>query len=154
MNYQKLLPQMIGLTLVALLLVACAAPIPITPTNAEQVVEVARLGRGSITQIDYAPDGMTLAVAGSLGVWLYDVHSLEPIRLLESGGVWDVAFSTDGQTLAETDRLWDVATGELKATLKGHTEEVWSVAFSPDGQTLASGSKDTTVRLWAVEARE
>jgi AAA-like domain/WD domain, G-beta repeat len=34
--------------------------------------------------------------------------------------------------------------------LRGHEDWVWSVAFSADGQSLASGSKDKTVRLWAL----
>ena len=66
-----------------------------------------------------------------------------------------VAFSPDGNTLAsgsydETIKLWDVATGTLKATLEGHTSWVYRVAFSPDGNTLASGSYDETIKLWDV----
>lgn len=34
----------------------------------------------------------------------------------------------------------------------GHTDDVTSVAWSPDGNLLVSGSNDTTVRLWKVEA--
>ena len=45
-------------------------------------------------------------------------------------------------------RLWDVGTGQLKATLEGHTSYIFSVVFSPDGTTLASGSYDGTIWLW------
>ena len=66
-----------------------------------------------------------------------------------------VTYSPDGKTLAtgSTDkmiRLWDVATGLLKAELPGHEDFVWSVQFSPDGRTLASGGWDRSVKLWDV----
>src|SRR5262249_12896749 len=49
--------------------------------------------------------------------------------------------------------LWDVASGKLLDTLKGHSSAVHAVVFSPDGRTLVSGSTDQTVRLWNVETR-
>ena len=47
-----------------------------------------------------------------------------------------------------TIRLWDIAFGEHKQTLTGHTDYIFSIAFSPNGNTIASGSLDNTVRLW------
>ena len=115
----------------------------------------ARLGKGHINEIAYSPDGTRLAVASSIGIWIYDAGTGEEIDLLtgHTSSVRSVAFSPDGTTLAsgsddETIRLWEANTGRHIRTLTGHTGYVFSVAFSPDGTTLASGSGDYTIRLW------
>ena len=78
--------------------------------------------------------------------------------------VFAVAFSPDGKLLAVAclDKciyLYDTATGEQRAVLRGHTERVWSIAFSPDGKTLVSGSGEWSkptvpgeIKVWDVAA--
>ena len=130
---------------------------------------LARLGKGSSGGGDpavvWSPDGTSLAVASSIGIWLYDADTGAEVALLtgHTSDVRSVAFSPDGKTLASgsarfdnTVRLWDVQTGEEGITLTGHTYSVSSVAFSPDGITLASGSEwsENTIRLWDVQTGE
>lgn len=86
----------------------------ISPENASRVTQLARWGKGTVTQVAYSPDGRLLAVASSLGVYLYDAETLEEVRFIECDAwVYSVAFSPDGATLASgsgdgTVRLWGV----------------------------------------------
>ena len=47
------------------------------------------------------PDGTKMAVAGSIGIWLYDAQTGEELELLigHTVWVWSVAFSPDGNTI-------------------------------------------------------
>ena len=92
----------------------------------------ARFGKGTVEQIAYSPDGKLLAVAGGLGVWLYDAGNLNEAWLLEgpTSGVTSVVFSPDGKLLASSGgdlRLWDVKKPKQVAMLEGHTGLVSSV---------------------------
>jgi WD40 repeat protein len=65
------------------------------------------------------------------------------------------AFSADGTRLAigGDDQLigvWDVDTGELRDTLRGHAAPVRGLVFSADNRTLYSASRDNSVIAWDV----
>ena len=107
--------------------------------------------------IAYSPDGELLAVASSIGIWIYDSDTGATLDLLTaSTSVSTVVFSPDGNTIASGSwddgivQLWDVGTGQLMATLTGQTYGTYRVAFSPDGAMLASGGADGTVLLWRM----
>ena len=125
---------------------------------------IARFGKGYINDVKYSPDGTRLAVATSIGVWLYDTSTDTELNLLSEGQdyVQAIAFSPDGSTLASGGylpnpviRLWDADTGKLRSTLEGY-EDVLTLAFSPDGTILASSGEwpDYRIRLWDVATQQ
>jgi WD40 repeat protein len=64
-----------------------------------------------------------------------------------------VAFSPDSKLLAYGTaggevNVWDVQTGQRKATLPGHKGQLRFLSFSPDTRTLASGDSVGEVKLW------
>ena len=60
-----------------------------------------RLGKGRISEIAYSPDGTRLAVASTIGIWLYDTAPHKEVVLLtgHTSLVNSVAFSPDGLTI-------------------------------------------------------
>ena len=123
----------------------------------------ARLRKGYIYDLKYAPYGSRLAAASSKGVWLYDSVTGDTVTLTRDGKRFKargVAFSADGRTLFAADRgsicVWDAETGDQKRSLHLHKflyRRFSRVAFSPDGQTLAAGLDDI-VRLWDTATGE
>ena len=105
-------------------------------------------------------DGRRLAAGGvDTGVVIWEVGK-EAFRMLSSDRprrVHSLAFSPDGDTLAAAYNegvkvvLWNVATGEQRATFDGHRDQFLHVAFSSDGKTLASGGAGSDIRIWDVE---
>lgn len=144
-----------------------APGLAISPDNIDQVLELARWGKGVITDAVYSPDGEFIAVATTLGVSIYQADTLEEKIYFETNAsVNSLAFSPDGETIAtgsndNTAKLWKPSDGTLLKSLEGPKEdttaktkadqvEVSSVAFSPDGIQLAGGSTDGTVTIWQV----
>ncbi|HEY0380370.1 MAG TPA: hypothetical protein VGC87_25885 [Pyrinomonadaceae bacterium] len=116
---------------------------------------------GSVQSVKFSPDGKSLAVVSDVEtgegssktiVELWDVQSKKPAAVQPAKGrsidgsalfiMSRVAFSPDGSRLAtstkQTVEVWDVKTGELAQTLRGHEVDVTSVSFSPDGRFLVS----------------
>ena len=70
-----------------------------------------------------------------------------------------IAIHPDGKTLTSSSwngeiHFWDIATGKLEKTLKGHSDTVLSVAYSSNGEMLASGSRDRTIKVVEHQYKE
>jgi WD40 repeat protein len=50
----------------------------------------------------------------------------------------------------QTAKVWDATTGQLRASLEGHTKRVYTAVFSPDGTRAVTVSEDQTAKLWDV----
>lgn len=128
---------------------------PITPENAANLTAQRLFSRGTIEDLAIHPQGQSLAVAGGMGIWLYQPETVEAGLLLDGSGsvIPAAAWSPDGQRLAGAAldgslRIWDPATGEETGRLSGHEASLIALSWSPDGQRLVSAAHDGTLRIW------
>jgi WD40 repeat protein len=123
---------------------------------------------GTVFDLDFAPDGKTLAIVGnSTAVRLWDVASARERLRLEGGlgsGLSAVALSPDGRLLAAAGgwrcAVWEAASGRrqeaVTAAINAAPPEQSAgydypyIAISPDGRTLALSRPDGGVRLWEL----
>ena len=110
-------------------------------------VEVARYGRGVLgDRRAWSPDGATLAVVGSRGIWFYDAINPTAPDFLEIGSQVRLAYAPDGKLLAGPNRdgvvtIFDTDRQPIQTfTAKG-------AAWSPDGALLGLDLGDSLVIL-------
>lgn len=110
---------------------------------------IARLGKGRINDMQYSPDGTILAVATTVGIWIYDTETYQERSLLAKNdkGVEEISFDAKGTTITSRERhgsitLWDVTTRQPKKTPANH-----SSVLSPDGETFANTNYTNKIHL-------
>ena len=134
----------------------------ISSQNVDRVALLNRLGNGMVDDIAYAPDGKTLAVVTSQGVYLYDAQTLTEIASFPNAGdiyPVQIAYNRQGDLLALGNLeapdicrlvLWRFSEGRWQQD--GQVDayiECLADALSPDGEFLAAPNYDTRlVTVW------
>lgn len=102
----------------------------------------------------FSPDGEHVASSSGLRTHVWNSRTGQEKFALPSVSTTlpTVAFSRDGRFLAgggvgNVVQVYEVATGNIKQTFKGHDAPVFAVAYSPDGRRIASSSKGT-IKVW------
>jgi WD40 repeat protein len=130
----------------------------ITAANVNRVITLSQWGIGEINHFSNSPVGNDIAVASSIGVFIYRSEDLRLEKHLDTRSwVSIVEFSPDGKMLASGDRdglivLWNTTTGQEIQSYSGHQAGIIGLAFSPDGNRLVSISQDNTLMQWDITA--
>ena len=109
-------------------------------------------------EIAYTSDGRHLVVLIRAGrVLLLDPGTLAEVASWATGSRDGLAMgvSRDGRTVLTGDesgvaKLWEVATGKLSGTVRGHRGYIATMAVSADGRTLLTGGYDRVAYAWTL----
>ncbi|MBF0463595.1 MAG: protein kinase [Nitrospirae bacterium] len=114
---------------------------------------------GSVNSISFSADGEHFLTGGEDGyVCGWGTKTMRRVKRhkVSNKGVLTAVFHPDGKCFAvgtsnETINIHSVESGEILATLHGHTDGVNALAFTPNGWYLYSGGKDATVIQWFLD---
>lgn len=91
---------------------------PVSPTKPSAFTEIARWGIGGVNKAIWSPDGTSIALGTTSGIFIYEVSTLVRKRFIDAGfNVISMAFQKDGSeiTAGSPDGLvktWNIETGE------------------------------------------
>lgn len=134
-----------------------ASPSPTSPALGSLTATLRSPDGEDVEAVAFSPDGTLAAGVADGPTYLWNTAGRKvasTIAGLGSQGVYALAFSPDGATLATTEAngngyLWDVAARHSTATLVDtHSNGILSLAFSPNGAILATTDNDGYIYLW------
>lgn len=129
----------------------------ISAGNAGEVVQLARLGKGRVTDVTYSPDGRLLGVVTYAGIYIYDAQSNATLQVIEATRVIEKAtFSPDGLRVAGlfadgTIQVWRVSDGAQLEAYSG-----LGATFDPSGNLLIvqRQQEKRAIQIWDAGSRK
>ena len=120
---------------------------------------IARFGQGLISDMTFSPDNALLAVGTRVGVWMYELDTMQPATLFETerGMIHSVVISPDGKWIATSNadgiiKVREIETQQRVANIQGWHDGTSHLTFSPDSQYIAaSGREYGDVYVWCTE---
>jgi WD40 repeat protein len=116
---------------------------------------------GWMHAVTFSPDGARVAAAtANPAALVRDARTWQPLGepMLHESGLWDVAFSPDGATLATNAgslvHLWDSGTQRLRLTLPALPHDAHRLQFSPDGRWLLATCHNGMMRFFSTVASQ
>jgi WD40 repeat protein len=133
---------------------------------------------GGVTALAVLPDGRLLSGGAdkTIRIWNIETGKAEAALAGHTGTVWALTLLPDGRVASgcgddtvdlwmNLDRLpgdttdhhvikiWNLLTGRVESTLRGHTGTVWALVPLPEGR-LASGSAYGSIKIWNLRMEE
>ncbi|MEW6734267.1 MAG: AAA-like domain-containing protein [Acidobacteriota bacterium] len=124
----------------------------------QQALESLNIGRAKELLDAQNPRSDQQDFRGFEWYYLWKSCHLARISLNLEQGIESLAMSPDGKILVTGDigsqiKFWDIASGELLATLVSNSDRINAVVFSPDGKLLATGDSRGIIKFWEVASR-
>ena len=112
---------------------------------------------GRFRSVAFSPDGKYVVSLSESAIFIWDISTGVKVRTIEDDYISSFAISPDGKYVISgggnydrTLKLWDILSGKVINTFRGHANGIGCVAYSHDGKYVVSGDHGGTIKLWDI----
>jgi serine/threonine protein kinase/WD40 repeat protein len=131
---------------------------PLPALQTKEFKEIARWGIGGVNVVAWSPQGDTIALGTSNGIFIYDSQTRDLKRFIDTTfNVRAMTFNPDGTLITAGSPYgdvgtWKTASGNLsqQITTNSSGSAITAIAYSPNGKNFAVAQRDGNIRYYAV----